>query len=339
MSKYLKTYEEWNPFLSKEEKAKRAEESKRKEEEEKARLAEEEKKKKQELVNKKKEEGFKRLDEIGEELVKYNPPSLSSNNGIKIELDYKSDSGFISYDVDFNTDTFRLLKNRDISDIDFKITLSAISWDGFKPKLRFDIKISIPKTKLDIPNNILEELKNKRSILGDNRIHINSYSTRIEFNISVSEEVSESNLNQILNRFLGSYSTNSLDQYIHKINYIYDLVDKLKEQSIKREDFKKNTDNIMDCFAEIIDMCYSHSSEYIEKENYYMFVFNIKGVKPKSQPPSKYTTITKSGLYLNDKILEFFYLLSEAKPRVNDIVPNCEFDVDIEPDKITLIVK
>jgi hypothetical protein len=143
----------------------------------------------------------------------------------------------------------------------------------------------------------------------------------------------------------------SISEYPKTLNSFFKKIENHKKEAEKRAKFKENADNILVCFYDVIDLCESYSVGYIESENYYKLLFNISSIKTKrysieySKPYGKcyggtgHVDVDKANFYLDDKMLDFFYYLSEAKPRVNDLVPNCQFEVEMKNGKILLTIK
>lgn len=329
MSKYLKTYEEWNPFLSKEEKARRAEEAKRKEEEEVARRKEEEKLSKE-------EESLKELHKAVEEVQSYKNLNIVSLEKSK----YNNDPKFFLFYIKLND---KLLK-------DLKIKASYVcylslsnSWIGNYINLKLELKIN--KSDIDIPSDIIEKVNN---ILFKNDIRLSSYSDVYEFRIDIQKKNELSNIKDFLDNCFNWWSINSLKSRIEIINKTFELIEREKEKRKKQEEFKEKANEILDCFCDVIDLCESYESSYIEDKNCYRFIFKINSVrispydikynKPygKSYGGSGHVSVEKSSFFLDDNMLNFFFYLSEAKPRITDLVPNCKFKVDIVNGSIIL---
>lgn len=329
MSKYLKTYEEWNPFLSKEEKARRAEEAKRKEEEEVARRKEEEKLSKE-------EESLKELRKAAEEIQSYKNSSILSLEKSK----YNNDPKFFLFYIKLND---KLLKDLKIK-ASYVCSLSlSNSWLGNYINLKLELKVN--KSDIDIPSDIIEKVND---ILYRNDIRLSSYGDTYEFRIDIQKKNELSNIKNFLDNCFNWWSINSLKSRIEIINKTFELIEREKEKRKKQEEFKEKANEILDCFCDVIDLCESYESSYIEDKNCYRFIFkinsvkispyDIKYIKPygKSYGGSGHVSVEKSSFFLDDNMLNFFFYLSEAKPRITDLVPNCKFKVDIVNGSIIL---
>lgn len=118
------------------------------------------------------------------------------------------------------------------------------------------------------------------------------------------------------------------------------------ERKVKADKIKENIDYIKECFYEISDV--SKSSK-VEVDNYGTInaFFEIKGVKIIRQSETVQTGSRRSGtayfnkakFKINDTILEFFSMLSVAKARIEDKIPNCEVDTEITDDFIKIYIK
>ena len=118
------------------------------------------------------------------------------------------------------------------------------------------------------------------------------------------------------------------------------------ERKVKADKIKENIDYIKECFYEISDV--SKSSK-VEVDNYGTInaLFEIKGVEIIRQSETVQTGSRRSGtayfnkakFKINDTILEFFSMLSVAKARIEDKIPNCEVDTEITDDFIKIHIK
>jgi hypothetical protein len=335
MSRFLKTYEEWNPFLSKEEKARREEEAKKKSEEEEARKKEaEHQAKKQELTNK--------LNEYDKEILSYKNSIIDT-----ITDKYKSDDIY-NYKVELkNIRGFSKLKNCKIDSSIYLYRSNVFN----SISLNFGMEFEFNKSDIELPEDVYLKLK---KYIGDG-IEISSYSSRFviktkkSYNINPdSEKYNEHTIKESLDDI---FKTWNIDKHIDTVEKIINTIEVLKEQTKKSKSFQEKSDDILDCFYDVIDLCESHDHRYIEEDNCYKFLFNISSIRIKdysisySKPYGKSyggsgnVRVDKANFYLDDKMLDFFYYLSEAKPRVNDLVPNCQFEVEMKNGQILLTIR
>jgi hypothetical protein len=329
MSRFLKTYEEWNPFLSKEEKDKRAEEAKKKEEEEFAKRL---------------------LSQIGEidEIIQ----SYKNSNLVSIEKSKNTNEDFIYYKLELKDNILDVL-NLKIDTYEYSIILS--NYCQKYNYIVFQAELNINKNNIDISDDIIEKI-NSHLRINNSNVSIYSHNDRYQFKIRIKNDIKDdatntSNINEFLDGILNKYSRESLNSYLNYINGILLNIEKEKEKNKKREKFKEKANEILDCFYDVIDLCDSHDVKYFENENMYVFLFNIRSIKintfdmeykipyGRSFGETKRLTVDRASFYLDDKMLDFFYYLSEAKPRINDLVPNCEFKVEMKNGQLLLAIK
>jgi hypothetical protein len=338
MSRFLKTYEEWNPFLSKEEKARREEEAKKKAEEEDARKKEaEHQSKKQELTNK--------LNECDKEILSY-------KNSIIDTITEKSKSNDIyNYKVELkNIRGFSKLKNCKIDSSIYLYRSTVFN----SISLNFGMEFEFNKSDIELPEDVYLKLK---KYIGDG-IEISSYSSRFviktkkSYDIKIKSDDNNYRLHFTIKESLDAiFKTWNIDKHIDTVEKIINTIEVLKEQTKKSKSFQEKSDDILDCFYDVIDLCESHDHRYIEEDNCYKFLFNISSIRIKDYSISYSKSyghsyggkgnvrVDKANFYLDDKMLDFFYYLSEAKPRVNDLVPNCQFEVEMKNGQILLTIR
>jgi hypothetical protein len=82
-------------------------------------------------------------------------------------------------------------------------------------------------------------------------------------------------------------------------------------------------------FYDIIDMCDKHEVKFQEDEAIYIYTFYLK------------FDYSKNDFFkLSKNLADFFTYLHEAKLRIrNMVMPEAEFNLKIEENKITLVIK
>lgn len=326
----IKKFGEWNPFLSKEERAKRAEE---------ARVKSELEKKAIETKN------------IEEKLKEYDSVIQSFNRNVNDLKLVSTTDQFYSYKVDIKDVLWKNNSNLKLSRP--YLSLSKSYNDLYH--LTLSVEFIIDKKDLEITKEVAEKLKSLSTVLRFKSISFLEKSFSYIFEIRISEHFrSVEELNNILgNMFYDgvAYSIPSLKKSVVLLEEIIGKIDELKKEEEKRSIFKGRANDIIECLYGINDISESYEYNYDEKTNSYTFTFNMKNVKTKrfdvrysipyvkSYGTTKTISIDKAKFHLDDGMLEFFFLLSEAKPRINDIIKDCQFDIEIQDGLVKLIIK
>jgi hypothetical protein len=255
---------------------------------------------------------------------------------------------YSTYKLDIDRSIFRgFTYFEKIQDFKSKIELSPTIYflsqnhangDVDMVKVTFEISFYLDRSITDIPVNYMKD--------NNGKLEVKVSGDRYLFTI---KHIWFTNSEKLANEFFRVSVSSS--EWSKILNSFFKKVENHKKEAEKRVKFKENADNILACFYDVTDLCESYSAEYNESENCYRFLFNISSIKVKSysieyrKPYGKcyggtgYVGVNKSNFYLDDKMLDFFYYLSEAKPRVNDLVPNCQFEVEMKNGQILLTIK
>ena len=114
----------------------------------------------------------------------------------------------------------------------------------------------------------------------------------------------------------------------HRLVTLLTVSNTIVEKNKRELEFTKNLDRVKECFYDIVDTSVEHNI-FLNKDGGITCYFGIAGIHASS---------TKNKFTLNDVLVEIFNRLSEAKPRVNDIVGGSEFTISLANDKITILI-
>jgi hypothetical protein len=168
----------------------------------------------------------------------------------------------------------------------------------------------------------------------DVKMSIYNISDYIKFRIS--DRSTKINIDDKNPLFLDIYVEQIVDKIDDKIRKLNSTLPKIKKaindiklKEKRLEAFNKQSEDILDMFYDIIDMCDKHEVRFQEDEAIYIYTFYLK------------FDYSKNDFFkLSKNLADFFTYLHEAKLRIrNMVMPEAEFNLKIEENKITLVIK
>lgn len=271
---------------------------------------------------------------------------LYRDDDLSFEFNSKKDIDDLIPTKGFKYDSKEYSLNDLIKSISFKITLHLNSKSSWKSKgiVRY-VQIT---QKMELSDNVnfvdcylnTHDHSDARIRGKDNKFYL--YFTKfVEINYDLVD-------NDIIERWKsGSFIEYTIkEQYKINTRLLIETIKKSfdrRKELIKDEEIKNNIDYIKECFYDIID--FSDSSNIEEKNGDVTCIFEIKGINVISQSESVYVgsyrsrgnaTFNKAKFELNDKTIDILSMLSESTKRLNDKIPNCSIQVEMENNYLKL---
>lgn len=119
------------------------------------------------------------------------------------------------------------------------------------------------------------------------------------------------------------------------------------KEDLKDELIRNSLQYVIECFYDLSDLSDKYS--ITEKNGEIIAKFEIKEIEVKSQSKSKYVSsygygttarvsFDEAHFRLNEKTSKVFGILSEVRPRVEDKIDDCRFDIIMKDGKIKIII-